>query len=128
MAEAESFGDAVARSMSLSVSLYSLSLSARGTGAVGEMTSLLSAAFGEVKQAAKRGMGRGGKHRSGIVLLIDEADALAQSRGSGDGGHTDRDCRRSRVAPEWRAPATRAKSGGRGNSPVRKHSDDFSGR
>ena len=24
--------------------------------------------------------GRGGKHNSGIVLLIDEADALAQSR------------------------------------------------
>jgi len=41
--------------------------------------SLLSAAFSEVKQAAKRGAGRGGKHNSGIILLIDEADALAQS-------------------------------------------------
>src|SRR5438552_17448685 len=37
---AESFGDAVARAMRISVSLYSLSLNVRGTGVVGEMTSL----------------------------------------------------------------------------------------
>jgi SpoVK/Ycf46/Vps4 family AAA+-type ATPase len=87
---AETFGDAVAREAGIGVTLYALSLNARGTGAVGEMTSLLSAAFAEVKQAAKRGMGRGGKHRSGIVLLIDEADALAQSRELGQMHHEDR--------------------------------------
>jgi AAA+ superfamily predicted ATPase len=54
------------------------------------MTSLLSAAFSEVKQAAKRGVGRGGKHTSGIVLLVDEADALAQSRELGQMHHEDR--------------------------------------
>ncbi len=87
---AETFGDAVARDAGISVTLYELSLNARGTGAVGEMTSLLSAAFAEVRQAAKRGMGRGTKHHSGIILLIDEADALAQSRELGQMHHEDR--------------------------------------
>src|SRR5713101_4551047 len=87
---AETFGDAVAREADIGVTLYALSLNARGTGAVGEMTSLLSAAFTEVKQAARKGSGRGGKHSSGIVLLIDEADALAQSRELGQMHHEDR--------------------------------------
>jgi SpoVK/Ycf46/Vps4 family AAA+-type ATPase len=87
---AETFGDAVARDADIRVTLYSLSLNARGTGAVGEMTSLLSAAFSEVKQAAKKGAGRGGKHSFGIVLLIDEADALAQSRELAQMHHEDR--------------------------------------
>ncbi len=87
---AETFGDAVARQADIAVTLYALSLNARGTGAVGEMTSLLSAAFAEVKQAAKRGTGRGSKHHSGIVLLIDEADALAQSRELRQMHHEDR--------------------------------------
>jgi AAA+ superfamily predicted ATPase len=87
---AETFGDAVAREAGIGVTLYALSLNARGTGAVGEMTNLLSAAFTEVKQAAKKGAGRGGKHHSGIVLLIDEADALAQSRELGQMHHEDR--------------------------------------
>jgi len=87
---AETFGDAVAREAHIRVTLYALSLNARGTGAVGEMTSLLSAAFTEVKQAAKRSAGRGGKHTSGVVLLIDEADALAQSREMGQMHHEDR--------------------------------------
>jgi AAA+ superfamily predicted ATPase len=87
---AETFGDAVAREADIGVTLYALSLNARGTGAVGEMTSLLSAAFAEVKQAAKRGAGRGSKHASGIILLVDEADALAQSRELGQMHHEDR--------------------------------------
>jgi AAA+ superfamily predicted ATPase len=87
---AETFGDAVAREAGIAVMLYALSLNARGTGAVGEMTTLLSAAFTEVKQAAKRGAGRGGKHHSGTILLIDEADALAQSRELGQMHHEDR--------------------------------------
>lgn len=87
---AETFGDAVAREAGIRVTLYALSLNARGTGAVGEMTSLLSAAFTEVKQAARKGAGRGGKHGSGVVLLIDEADALAQSRELAQMHHEDR--------------------------------------
>jgi AAA+ superfamily predicted ATPase len=87
---AETFGDAVAREADIRVALYALSLNARGTGAVGEMTSLLSAAFTEVKHAAKRSVGRNGKHSSGIILLIDEADALAQSRELAQMHHEDR--------------------------------------
>lgn len=87
---AETFGDAVAREASINVTLYALSLNARGTGAVGEMTNLLSKAFAEVKQAAKRGAGRGGKRGAGVVLLIDEADALAQSRELAQMHHEDR--------------------------------------
>jgi AAA+ superfamily predicted ATPase len=87
---AETFGDAVARETGLTVTLYSLSLNARGTGAVGEMTNLLSMAFAEVKQAARRASGRTGKRASAIVLLIDEADALAQSRELAQMHHEDR--------------------------------------
>ena len=87
---AETFGDAVAREAEIRVALYALSLNARGTGAVGEMTTLLSKAFGEVKQAAKRSSSHSGRHRSGIVLLIDEADALAQSRELTQMHHEDR--------------------------------------
>jgi AAA+ superfamily predicted ATPase len=86
---AETFGDAIARDARVGVTLYSLSLNARGTGTVGEMTNLLSAAFTEVRQAARRIDGRGSKHSSGIVLLIDEADALAQSREMAQMHHED---------------------------------------
>ena len=55
-----------------------------------QSASLLSAAFTEVKQAAKKSSNRGGKHHSGVVLLIDEADALAQSREMGQMHHEDR--------------------------------------
>jgi AAA+ superfamily predicted ATPase len=88
---AETFGDAIAREADMRVMLYSLSLNARGTGAVGEMTSLLSTAFNEVKQAARKAAnGRSGKPHSGVVLLIDEADALAQSRELAEMHHEDR--------------------------------------
>jgi SpoVK/Ycf46/Vps4 family AAA+-type ATPase len=87
---AKSFGDAVAREANISVTFYALSLNARGTGAVGEMTSLIATAFSEIRDAAKKAAGRGGKHRSGIILLIDEADALTQSRESVQMHHEDR--------------------------------------
>ncbi len=87
---AETFGDAVAREIDLRVTLYSLSLNARGTGVVGEMTALLSKAFTEVKLAARKAVGRSGRPSGGIVLLIDEADALAQSRELAHMHHEDR--------------------------------------
>jgi SpoVK/Ycf46/Vps4 family AAA+-type ATPase len=86
---AESFGDAVARVTSLPVTLYSLSLTARGTGAVGEMTSLLASAFDEVRNAARKLVSRG-KASAAVVLLIDEADAIAQSRELAQMHHEDR--------------------------------------
>lgn len=84
---AKSFGDGVARAHKLDVQLYSLSLSARGTGAVGEMTRLISSAFAFVKERAERGVSASGQ---AIILLIDEADALVQSRESGQMHHEDR--------------------------------------
>jgi len=87
---AETFGDAVARDIDLRITLFALSLNARGTGVVGEMTTLLSKAFTEVKLAARKAAGRNGKHAGGIVLLIDEADALAQSRELEHMHHEDR--------------------------------------
>jgi AAA+ superfamily predicted ATPase len=77
---AESFADAVARDLGINLRLYPLSLSARGRGAVGEMTALLTMAFEQVADAAKGGRDSKGNVRARVVLLIDEADALAQSR------------------------------------------------
>lgn len=84
---AESFGDPVARSLSIPVLLFRLSLSSRGSGAVGEMTQLLAAAFEEVRRSVGA---TSGKNRSASVLLIDEADALAQSREASQMHHEDR--------------------------------------
>lgn len=86
---AESFPDAVARDLGIQMTLHSLSLSARGRGAVGEMTALLTAAFDAVTQAAKGGRCKGSV-TSGVVLLVDEADALAQSRNLEQMHHEDR--------------------------------------
>ncbi len=86
---AETFGDAVARQANISVTLYSLSLTARGTGAVGEMTSLLASAFDEVRNAARKAVSRG-KPTAAVILLIDEADAIAQSRELAQMHHEDR--------------------------------------
>lgn len=86
---AETFGDVVARMAGIPILLHSLSLTARGTGAVGEMTRLISAAFGIVKSQAAS-VADGEAAAAGHILLIDEADALAQSRESAQMHHEDR--------------------------------------
>lgn len=85
---AESFGDEVARRAGIEVLLFPLSLSARGTGAVGEMTKLLAAAFAYVGENIPKPK----KAKAGVagILLIDEADALAQSRELSQMHHEDR--------------------------------------
>ena len=87
---AESFGDPLARRLGLPVVLYSMSLNARGTGAVGEMTTLISAAFAEVKQAAAKAKVDLKRPRCVYILLVDEGDALAQSRELAQMHHEDR--------------------------------------
>lgn len=87
---AETFADAVARSLRIEMSLYSLSLSARGKGIVGEMTTLISAAFATIATQGKACTTSEGRIRRGLVLLIDEGDALAQSRELGQMHHEDR--------------------------------------
>lgn len=87
---AKSFGDPIARKLKIDVKLYSLSLNARGSGAVGEMTRLISGAFDIIKQEAKKVAKKDGKPSVGYILLIDEADALAQSREFAQMHHEDR--------------------------------------
>lgn len=86
---AESFGDRLATEMGLKIAMRKLTLNARGSGRVGEMTSLISAAFAEVERDA-RSRTRGGKHTGAVILLVDEADALAQSRDMQQMHHEDR--------------------------------------
>jgi len=87
---AETVGDAVARQEGIDITLFPLSLSTRGQGRVGEMTQLLSAAFDYTTAEAMKLKTAGGKTRGGIILLVDEADALAQSREAAQMHHEDR--------------------------------------
>ena len=88
---AETVGDAVARQEDIQVTLYPLSLATRGSGKVGEMTRLVSAAFDVTFHAAERlKRTNSDKAGGGIILLVDEADALTQSRESGHMHHEDR--------------------------------------
>ena len=83
---AETIGDAVARQESIEIDLLPLSLSARGKGRMGEMTQLISAAFDHtVKEATM--MMKKDRAAGAVILLVDEADALAQSRESADMHH-----------------------------------------
>jgi AAA+ superfamily predicted ATPase len=87
---AETIGDAVARQEGIDITLLPLSLSTRGQGRVGEMTQLLSAAFDYTVGEASKLKAASGKARGGIILLVDEADALAQSRENAQMHHEDR--------------------------------------
>lgn len=87
---AETIGDAVARQEKIDVTLFPLSLSTRGQGRVGEMTQLLSAAFDHTAEEARKLKGGAGRARGAVILLVDEADALAQSREAAQMHHEDR--------------------------------------
>lgn len=87
---AETIGDAVARQEDIDLTLLPLSLSTRGQGRVGEMTQLLTAAFDYAISEASKLKGRSGKARGGVILLMDEADALVQSRENAQMHHEDR--------------------------------------
>jgi AAA+ superfamily predicted ATPase len=87
---AETIGDAVARSEKIDITLYPMSLSTRGQGRVGEMTQLLSAAFDHTVTEATKLKSSSGRARGAVILLVDEADALAQSRETAQMHHEDR--------------------------------------
>ena len=70
---AESFGNEVSKSVGKTVKLFRLSIMTRGGGVVGEMTKLITAAFKAAELEAN-------STQSPTILLLDEADALAQSR------------------------------------------------
>lgn len=85
---AETIGDALARDTRIEVILLPLSLAARGQGRIGEMTQLISAAFDHTLKEANS-MISGKEVRGAVILLVDEADALAQSRATADMHHED---------------------------------------
>jgi AAA+ superfamily predicted ATPase len=85
---AETFGDHLARSERLEVRLMRLSLNARGSGTVGEMTTLITKAFAAVEQEAPVISTKDANNA--VILLVDEADALAQSREADQMHHEDR--------------------------------------
>lgn len=87
----ETIGSRVAREGKLEITLFPMSLSTRGSGLVGEMTKLISSAFQYIeREAGKIAKTKDGAYKSGVIMLIDEADALAQSREDGQMHHEDR--------------------------------------
>ncbi|MGQ0713721.1 MAG: ATP-binding protein [Gemmatimonadaceae bacterium] len=80
---AESFGDAVARALGQPASLLRMSIQTRGSGIVGDMTRQISRAF-----RAAEGEARRTAHVT--ILLLDEADALTESRETQQMHHEDR--------------------------------------
>lgn len=83
-------GDMVARQEKIDVTLFPLSLATRGQGRVGEMTQLLSAAFDYTVEEATKLKSASGSARGAVLLLVDEADAIAQSRENSQMHHEDR--------------------------------------
>lgn len=82
-AMAEALGNRIAKDSKTEDSmLYKLSNRVRGTGSVGEMGSLISEAFAEIKKSI-------GKDRRAI-LIIDEGDSLAASRSQEQSHHEDK--------------------------------------
>lgn len=87
---AYTIGDAVAREEKIDVELFPLSLATRGQGRVGQMTQLISAAFDYTIDRAKKLKNGDQKSKGAVILLVDEADALAQSRENDQMHHEDK--------------------------------------
>ncbi len=77
---AETFADAVARELNTKIRVMRLSLRSRGRG--GELTAMLSMAFDIVREKARM--------MPAVILIIDEADSMAQSRDDGGMAHEER--------------------------------------
>jgi AAA+ superfamily predicted ATPase len=86
---AESFGCELAGELHVPVYLYRLKLTARGSGLVGEMTTLIGDAFAHLLERGRRARTAKGP-KEVYILVVDEADALAQSRGAAQMHHEDR--------------------------------------
>lgn len=87
---AEILGQMIAARTGRFVTLYPLSLTARGHGAVGEMTTLMTRAFERIGTEFVKARRADGSSTCLGILLIDEADALAQSRELTQMHHEDR--------------------------------------
>jgi len=81
---AETIGDALARKTGKKTHLLKINTQVRGTGQVGEMTDLIVQAFVHAEMRARS------LAPEPVLLLIDEADALASSRDTGQMHHEDK--------------------------------------
>lgn len=87
---ASTIGDSVARQENIQITLLPLSLATRGQGRVGQMTQLISAAFEYTIEKAKKLQAESSGAKGAVILLVDEADALAQSRENNQMHHEDK--------------------------------------
>lgn len=87
---AETVGHPISQLLRVDVTLYPLSLNARGTGLVGQMTTLITGALNEVRDMAAKARTIQGRLNRAVILLVDEADSVAQSRELAQMHHEDR--------------------------------------
>ncbi len=79
---ARSIGNRVARAINNELLLFVVNAQVRGGGHVGELTQNLSRAFDEAERRQER-------EQIPVIILIDEADSLAQARGGKQTHHED---------------------------------------
>lgn len=87
---ATTIGDAVARQEKIEITLLPLSLATRGEGRVGQMTQMIAGAFEATVAKAKKLKQSDTTASGAVILLVDEADALAQSRENNQMHHEDK--------------------------------------
>ena len=87
---AETVGHPISKVLKVDVTLYPLSLTARGGGLVGQMTTLITQALNEVRTMAEKARMSTGRLNRALILLVDEADSVAQSRELAQMHHEDR--------------------------------------
>ena len=87
---AETVGHPISQKLGIDVTLYPLSLNARGSGLVGQMTTLITQALAEVRSMAEKARTNRGELNRALILLVDEADSVAQSRELAQMHHEDR--------------------------------------
>lgn len=87
---AESFGCDLSRVLDVPVNLYRLKLAARGSGLVGEITSLIGDAFDHLRVQGEKSRTASGGIKAIQIFVVDEADALVQSREATQMHHEDR--------------------------------------
>ncbi len=87
---AETVGHPISQALKVDVTLYPLSLNARGSGLVGQMTTLITNALSEVRSMAEKARAGSGRLNRALILLVDEADSVAQSRELEQMHHEDR--------------------------------------
>ena len=87
---AETVGHPVSLALKVDVTLYPLSMNTRGSGLVGQMTTLITQAVAEVRSKAEKARASTGKLNRALIFLIDEADSIAQSRELAQMHHEDR--------------------------------------